>query len=145
MIDEKLFYTAKSLASSLEEICLTSEGKVRAFNVANAGLFKRVEKNAFLAIEECFYAMTNGIHGLPVKSMTAEIYAGACEASTPWSLGDLSAILYPENHQGWESDDEAYVEESKGTYCLTHFGEIAFNRYLAEAGKLIGRATIQAA
>lgn len=144
MVDGKLYFKAKSLASSIEEIRLTNEGKVRAFNVANADMFKRIDVDAFLAIEECFYSQINGLCGVPVQGMSSDVYKGACEASTPWDLGDTAAVLFPDEHPSWKADSEAFLEESKGSYFITHYGEIAFKRYLNESENLLRRVSLQA-
>jgi hypothetical protein len=145
MVDSKLYFNAKSLASSIEEIRLTNEGKAKAFNVANADMFKRVNVDAFRAIEECYFAQDNGLCGVPVQSMNEEVYGGACEASSPWDLGDSAAVLFPFKHPSWKADSEAFLVESMGSYLITHFGEIAFKRYLKESERLLRRVSLQAA
>lgn len=99
--------------------------KVEIFNKLNSSRFREVTELEFLAIQECFYALEQG---LVSSSMGKSVYAGCCDASRPWRAASLGAVLFGQG-QSWEVDDEAYVMESNGKYYITYIGEIAFSQY----------------
>ena len=138
-VDGALFYNAKSSGMILDAWRLTDEGHAKAFNVANSGMFPWVSVNAFKAISACYYREQSGSCGVNITEMDSATYMGACEASVPWKLANTGAVLFPDQFQPWEADDEAYIEEYQGQYNLTYFGEIAFKRYLKEAENLLER------
>lgn len=138
-IDPSLFYNAKSSGMVIDQWCLTAKGKTLAFNVANSGMFPAVSENGLKAISELFYREQLGLGPLHRTSMSAEAFSGACEVSDPWKLGNSGAVLFPEEFQPWERDDEAFIEHYQDKYSITHYGEIAFKNYLNEAEKLLDR------
>jgi hypothetical protein len=138
-IDTSLFYNAKSSGMVLDEWRLTDVGHAKVFNVANSGYFPAVSIEGFKAIKACYYSEQLGIHGINIREMDTNTYKGACQASTPWKLGNTAALLFPDKFQPWEADNEAYMEEYKNRYSLTYQGEIAFTNYLKEAESLLER------
>lgn len=136
-IDPSLFYNAKSSGMVIDQWCLTAKGKTLAFNVANSGMFPAVSENGFKVISELFYQEQLGLGPLHRTSMSGEAFAGAYEVSMPWKFGNDGAVLFPEEFPLWERDDEAYIEQYQDKYNITHYGEIAFNRYLKEAENLL--------
>ena len=132
-----LFSNTRSTGMVINSFALTLKGETLAFNVVNASSFRSVTEIELSAIKACYYAVNNTIH---VSKMERSIYAGACDASRPFVVGNHGAALFPESFQPWEADSDAFIEECNGTYSLTYVGEIAFDRFIIEAAKVLKRA-----
>jgi len=126
----------KSSGMVLDSFDFSLAAKVEIFNDLNASRFRKVTELEFLAIQECFYALEQG---LKFSSMSTSLYAGCCDASTPWKFASLGAVLFGEG-QPWEIDDEAYIMQSKDKYYITYLGEIAFSQYERKASYELAKA-----
>ena len=132
-----LFANTRSTGMIMDSFVLTLKGKALAFNKVNATTFRPITEAEFSAIEACYHSISNGVK---VSEMDSRLYAGACDASVPFVEAKAGAVLFPEQHQPWEADNEAFIEEYKGVYSLTYIGEVAFDRFLVEAKEVLKRA-----
>ena len=128
----------KSSGMVLDSFEFTISKKTQLFNELNGDRFRKVTESEFLAIQECFYALEQG---LLISTMNTSLFSGCCDASTPWKYAGLGAVLFGDG-QSWEIDDEAYIMQSKNKFYITYLGEIAFSQYekkaSAELAKLYG-------
>ncbi|WP_394222515.1 hypothetical protein [Alteromonas gracilis] len=114
----------------------TDRGLVTACRVSFNGKFKALSGEAIRMLLQCVHESRFASH---TKGFSAE---AVNELTTPWQFANAGAVLYPDEFQPWEADDDVFFvkDNPKGLagnwIVATYHAEIAAKLINQELSKL---------